>query len=85
MDEYYGYIELPEIDRKSRTMKKRQLWFLLAGIVCLGAAFWFLNFRMADIDTESDKNITTTSIGDGFPYAMQRRKKSTSFWLEKAH
>jgi hypothetical protein len=75
IDEYYGYIELREMDRKGRTMKNRRLWILLAGVACLGTAFWFLNFCIAAIDTESEKNITTASRGDGLPHAMQRREK----------
>jgi hypothetical protein len=56
-------------------MKNRQVWVLLAGVACFGAAFWFLNFRMAASNTQSEKNITTTSIGEGLPHLMQRRAK----------
>jgi hypothetical protein len=56
-------------------MKNRRLWILLGGIAVLSAAFLLLNFRMAVSSTQSEKNITTTSIGDRLPDAMQRREK----------
>ena len=56
-------------------MNNRQLWILLAVITLVCASFWFLNFRVAASSIESEKNITTTSIGDGLPDAMQRREK----------
>jgi hypothetical protein len=55
-------------------MKKR-LWVLLGSIALVGAAFWGLNFRLAASNTQIEKNINTTSIGDGLPNAMQRREK----------
>ena len=39
------------------------------------AAFLCLDFRMAASNTQSEKNIITTSMGDGLPDAMQRREK----------
>lgn len=56
-------------------MKNQKLWIFLGGIGFLFAAFLFLNFRVATSNTNSEKNITTTSIGDGLPDAMQRREK----------
>jgi hypothetical protein len=66
-----------DVDGKERTMKKRRLWILLAGTVYLFVAFWWLDFRLAASNTESEKNITTTSIGleDRLPEVMQRREK----------
>jgi hypothetical protein len=63
-----------EMDWKSRFIRK-WLWVLLGGIAFLGAAFWCLNFRIAASNTQSEKNITTTSMGYGLPDAMQRREK----------
>ena len=58
-------------------MKNWQLRISLAGIALLCAVFWFLNFRLAASNIQSDKNITTTSIGvkDGLPDTLQRREK----------
>jgi len=63
------------MDRQGRTMKNWRLWILLAGIVSLCAAFLCLDFHMAASNTQSEKNIITTSMGDGLPDAMQRREK----------
>lgn len=71
----YKMKERQEMDSKGRTIKNWHLWILLGGIALLCAAFWFLNFRRATSNTNSEKNITTTSIGEGLPYAMQRREK----------
>ena len=54
---------------------KKWLWVLLGSIALLGAAFWCLNFRLAASNTQIQKNITTTSIGNGLPNAMQHREK----------
>lgn len=56
---------------------KKWLWVLLGCIALLGAAFWWLNFRIAASNTQSEKNIYTTGIGiaDELPDAMQRREK----------
>jgi hypothetical protein len=56
-------------------MNNWRLGILLGGIALLTAAFWGLNFRVAVSNPKSEKNITTTSIGDGLPYAMQRQEK----------
>jgi hypothetical protein len=71
--ESFPDIKTQETDRKGKFMKKR-LWVLLGSLVVLCAAFWCLNFRMAANNTKSEKNITTTSIGNGLPNAMQRRE-----------
>ncbi len=53
---------------------KKWLWILFGGMVCLGAAFWYLNFHIGASNTKSVKNINTASIGieDSLPDAMQR-------------
>jgi hypothetical protein len=56
-------------------MKSKSLWILLGVIVVLGAAFMFLNFRLAVNKTSSEKNLITTGIGDQMPSAIQRRDK----------
>jgi hypothetical protein len=63
------------MDTKDRIKKNRQLWNVLGGMAFLFAAFWGLNFRVTASNTSSEKNITTTSIGEELPYAMQRREK----------
>ena len=63
------------MDRKGKTMKKSRIWILLGGFALLCAAFWGLNFRIAFSNTKSEKNITKASVGDGLPYAMERREK----------
>ena len=60
---------------------KKSLWVLLGSIALLGAAFWFLNFRIAASNTQSEKNITTTSLGEGLPDAMQHREKINAVLL----
>ena len=54
---------------------KKWLWVLLGSIALLGAAFWCLNFRLAASNTQIEKNINTTSFGNGLPNAMQHREK----------
>jgi hypothetical protein len=58
-------------------MKMKQVWIVVTGIALLGAAFWFLNFRVATSNTQSQKTITTAGIGveDSLPDAMQHREK----------
>ncbi len=58
-------------------MKRRRLWILLVAIVALFVAFWWLDLRLAVSNTQSQKNLTTTSIGmeDKLPEVMQRREK----------
>ena len=65
------------MDGKGRTMKRRRLWILLVAIVALFVAFWWLDLRLAVSNTQSQKNLTTTSIGmeDKLPEVMQRREK----------
>lgn len=66
---------LQDVDGKGRATQHRRLWILLASIVSFFVAFWWLDFRLAASNTQSEKNITTTSIGmeDQLPDAMQRR------------
>jgi hypothetical protein len=66
---------LQEVDVKGRATLHWRLWILLASILSIFVAFWWLDFRLAASNTQSEKNITTTSIGmeDQLPDAMQRR------------
>lgn len=61
-----------EMAKKNR---KWQLGILLIAIALLSAAFLCLNFRIAASSTTSEKNMTTSSIGEGLPHTMQRREK----------
>jgi hypothetical protein len=67
---------LQEVDRKGRATQHRRLWILLASIISFFVVFWWLDFRLAASRTESEKNITTTSLGleAQLPDAMQRRQ-----------
>ena len=67
---------LQDVDRKGRAVQHRRLWILLACILSFFVAFWWLDFRLAASNTQSEKNITTTSIGmeDQLPDTMQRRQ-----------
>jgi hypothetical protein len=67
---------LQDVDGKERAAQHRRLWILLASIVSFFVAFWWLDFRLAASNTQSEKNITTTSIGmeAQLPDAMQRRQ-----------
>jgi len=56
-------------------MKNKRVWILLGGIVLIGAAFLFLNFRAAASSTQVGKLIFTTDMGDNMPAPMQRRDK----------
>jgi hypothetical protein len=56
-------------------MRSKRLWVLLGVIAVLGAAFMLLNFRLGVNKTSSEKNLTTTGMGDQIPGAMQRREK----------
>src|SRR5512140_3865991 len=58
-------------------MKMKQVWILVTGITLLCAAFWFLKFRVATSNTQSQKNVTTAGIGveDRLPDVIQRREK----------
>jgi hypothetical protein len=65
-----------DVDGKDRATEHRRLWILLASIVFFFVAFWWLDFRLAASNTQSERNITTTSIGmeEHLPDAMQRRQ-----------
>jgi len=56
-------------------MKNKRLWILLGGIVLINVAFLLLNFRVAVSNTQTDKLIFTTDMGDSMPVPMQRRDK----------
>jgi len=56
-------------------MKNKRLWILLAGIVLISAAFLLLNFRVAASNTQTDKLIFTTDMGEIMPAPMQRKDK----------
>ena len=58
-------------------MKNWRLWILLGGFIAVSAAFLFLNFHAAVSSTQSEKNVTKTSIGDGMPLAMEHREPIT--------
>ena len=68
---------LQDVDGKGRATQHRRLWIFLASIVSFLVAFWWLDFRLAASNTQSEKKITTTSIGMGenLPDVMQRREK----------
>jgi len=63
-----------DLERKKAVNNKR-LWILLGGIVLIGTAFLLLNFRVAASNTQVDKLIFTTDMGDNLPVPMQRRDK----------
>ena len=48
-------------------MKNKRLWILLGGIVLIGAAFLLLDFRVAASNTQTEKLIFTTDMGDNMP------------------
>jgi len=56
-------------------MKNKRLWILLGGILLIGAAFLLLDFRVAASNTQTEKLIFTTDMGDNMPVPMQRRDK----------
>jgi len=56
-------------------MKNKRLWIFLGGIVLIGAAFMLLNFRVAASNTQTEKLIFTTDMGEEMPVPMQRRDK----------
>jgi len=56
-------------------MKNKRLWILLGGIVLISAAFLLLDFRVAASNTQTEKLIFTTDMGDNMPVPMQRRDK----------
>lgn len=56
-------------------MKNKRLWILLGSMVVLITAFLFLNFHAALSNTRAEKNVTTASIGNQLPEAIQRKDK----------
>jgi len=56
-------------------MKNKRSWILLGEIVLIGAAFLLLDFRVAMSNTQTEKLIFTTDMGDDMPVSMQRRDK----------
>ena len=56
-------------------MKDKRLWVLLGGIVLAGAAFLLLNFRLAVSNTQANKLVFTTDMGESMPIAMRRNDK----------
>lgn len=56
-------------------MKNTRRWILLGCIASLLAAFLGLDFRIAASNTTAKNHISTASIGEGLPNAMQRREK----------
>jgi hypothetical protein len=70
-----GHVQ--DVDGKDRATQHRRLWILLASLVSFFVVFWWLNFRVAASNTQSEKNIITTSIGmeGNLPDAIQQREK----------
>jgi hypothetical protein len=58
-------------------MKHRRIGIILGGLAILTAAFLLLNFHMAVSNNRVDSSISTTSIGERLPDAMQHREKIT--------
>jgi hypothetical protein len=56
-------------------MKSKGLWIVLGGIVLLGTAFLFLNFRLAVSNTRAEKLVVTTDLGENIPVSMQGNHK----------
>jgi len=56
-------------------MKNKRLWILLGGILLIGAAFLLIDFRVAASNTQTDKLIFTTDMGEDMPVPMRRRDK----------
>jgi len=56
-------------------MKNKHLWILLGGIVLISAAFLLISFRVAVSNTQTEKLIFTTDMGENMPVPMQRRDK----------
>lgn len=55
--------------------KSKWLWSVLGSLILIGMAFWFFNFRASVSNTQSDKTIIKTSLGEELPYPIQRREK----------
>lgn len=56
-------------------MKNKHLWIWLGVLVLIGAAFLFLNFRVAASTNQIEKLIFSTDMGDNMPVPMQQREK----------
>lgn len=56
-------------------MKNKPLWVLAGGIVLISAAFLLFNFRVAVSNTQAEKLIFTTDLGDNMPVSMQQKEK----------
>lgn len=56
-------------------MKNKRMWFLLGGIVLIGSAFLFLNFRVAASNTKTEKLIFNTDMGNNMPDPILRKDK----------
>jgi len=57
-------------------MKNKLLWILLGGIVLVSATFLLFDFCVAASNTQTEKLIFTTDMGeDNMPVPMQRRDK----------
>jgi len=56
-------------------MKNKRSWILLGGILLIGAAFLLLDFRVAASNTQTEKLIFTTDMGEDMPVSMQRKDK----------
>jgi len=56
-------------------MKNKGLLILFGGIVLIGLAFLLLNFRAAVSNTQVDKIVSTTDMGDKLPTPMQQKAK----------
>jgi len=56
-------------------MKNKRLWILLGGTLLIGVVFLLLDFRVAASNTQTEKLIFTTDMGDNMPVPMQRRDK----------
>jgi hypothetical protein len=63
-----------DLERK-KAMKNKRLWILLGGLGLVSAAFLLLNFRVAASNTQAEKLIFATDMGDDMPVPMQRRDK----------
>jgi len=56
-------------------VKNKRLQWLLGGLVFLGAAFLFFNFRLAVSSTQAEKLVVTTDLGKDMPVSMQGNHK----------
>jgi hypothetical protein len=57
-------------------MKNKRLWILLAGIALLSITFLFVNFRVALSNTQTEKFVAVTDLGEGdMPVSMQQHDR----------